>query len=148
MSLPRLTRHQADVLARLTRLSDNGTRWVALDTIGSRGALDHLVDKGYAERLESVGPRGGRLFHYRKLTDQYVPGPVVPAKLTDYFGAGVELWVAELFSPSRGWAKAQWRQAPTGDVLAAHGRRGVVRFGISDGRRVADFTARELGVAQ
>lgn len=59
MSLPRLTRHQREVLDRLTRLSRDG-RWVEYKYIGSRGAIAKLVEKGYVERSVRYGPRGGQ----------------------------------------------------------------------------------------
>lgn len=81
----RLTSHQAEVFGRLTQRSrptvtlehDDGSvevlqrRWVPLREIGSGGALDHIVDKGYAERREIRGPRGGYHYEYRilELTD-------------------------------------------------------------------------------
>lgn len=66
MSKPRLTQHQREVHDRLTRLSRwrrNG--WVRGDDIGSPGALARLVDKGYAERTTTQGPRGGAIAWFR-----------------------------------------------------------------------------------
>lgn len=75
---PRLTSHQAEVLDRLRRHSRSGRRfvagpglplaqrgWVPLWLVRSRGALDHLVDKGYAVRDSLAGPRGGAHWLYR-----------------------------------------------------------------------------------
>jgi hypothetical protein len=65
---PRLTPHQRDVLRDLERVSerlDVRGSWVGLDVIGSRAGLDHLVDKGYAERRMTYGPRGGEHPEYR-----------------------------------------------------------------------------------
>lgn len=52
------------MLGRLRSYSRDG-RWVPLKLIGSRGAMCHLVDKGYAERKTETGPRGGRHESYR-----------------------------------------------------------------------------------
>lgn len=79
----RLTSHQQEVFGRLTALSrptvtrehDDGTvevlqrRWVPLKNIGSRGALDHIVEKGYAQRRNLTGPRGGSRLEYRLFGD-------------------------------------------------------------------------------
>lgn len=79
----RLTSHQAEVFGRLERHStpvvslehEDGTvevlkrKWIDSRQIGSGGALDHIVAKGYAERREVRGPRGGYHYEYRPLTD-------------------------------------------------------------------------------
>jgi hypothetical protein len=63
---PRLTSHQAEVLERLRRQSHNRpSGWVHLAVIGSRGGLEHLVSKGFAERRTEPGPRGGEHPYYR-----------------------------------------------------------------------------------
>jgi hypothetical protein len=62
----RLTPHQRYVLAQLERMSRGGN-WISLDNIGSKGALEQLVDKGFAQRDELAGPRGGRHLYYRPL---------------------------------------------------------------------------------
>jgi len=75
---PRLTAHQAEVLDRLRTHSHSGGRrvigpglpvaprgWVPLYLVGSRSALDHLVEKGYAQRDSLAGPRGGVHWLYR-----------------------------------------------------------------------------------
>lgn len=81
-SRQRLTTHQSEVFARLERVSvptvtleheDGHTevlqrRWIDSRRIGSAGALDHLVAKGYAERREVRGPRGGYHYEYRPVT--------------------------------------------------------------------------------
>jgi hypothetical protein len=78
---PRLTPHQREVFGRLRRWSDRvGGGWVALDVIGSRAALDHLVDKGHAERTVIYGPRGGRRPLYRPLPAPPVRPPAGGAR--------------------------------------------------------------------
>lgn len=72
MSKPRLTSHQREVLARLRKRSETSGRvgqggWVRADVIGSAGACAHLVDKGYVERKEESGPRGGEHHYYRPI---------------------------------------------------------------------------------
>lgn len=65
----RLTPHQTEVHARLTRIYQRIGQPVRADEIGSRGAIAHLMAKGYVEEVgELVGPRGG-------LTPLYVPLP-------------------------------------------------------------------------
>jgi hypothetical protein len=63
----RITAHQRAVYDRIVRLSRETRRWVASDFIGSRGACEHLVAKGYLARREVVGPRGGITYEYRPL---------------------------------------------------------------------------------
>jgi len=66
----KLTPHQEWVLACLVRASrptwDHG--WVALDRIGSKQGLLHLVAKGWAEVREGYGPRGGIKLSFRPTT--------------------------------------------------------------------------------
>jgi hypothetical protein len=64
---PRLTPHQRRTFDRLVHLTRwQSTGWVPAESVGSRGALDHLVRKGWAERtVQSVGPRGGERYAYR-----------------------------------------------------------------------------------
>lgn len=65
MTRRRLTPHQREVYDRLV-LRAGGTRaWVPLANLGSRTALQHLVAKGWAERQELRGPKGGSLLEYR-----------------------------------------------------------------------------------
>lgn len=64
---PKLTPHQANTLGRLRSYSRHEGRWVPLHIIGSKGALDKLVEKGLAERHELRGPRGGTHYQYRPL---------------------------------------------------------------------------------
>jgi hypothetical protein len=66
----RLTPHQRDTLRDLTVTSARNLRagqdgWVPWRWIGARAALGHLVDKGYAERRMTHGPRGGERPEYR-----------------------------------------------------------------------------------
>jgi hypothetical protein len=61
----RLTAHQKAVYDRLVRLSRQGIRWVPERNLGSHSALWHLINKGYAEARESIGPRGGVHYEYR-----------------------------------------------------------------------------------
>lgn len=68
MNAPKLTPHQANILGRLRSYSRDG-RWVPLRVIGSKGALDKLVDKGLADRQNHPGPRGGMHYHYRPKLD-------------------------------------------------------------------------------
>ena len=63
---PRLTKHQREVYARLARVS-RGERWIAGRLLGSRVALVHLVEKGYAEVQSQAGPRGGEHLYYRSV---------------------------------------------------------------------------------
>lgn len=67
--LGRLTPHQRRVYDRLERffLRRLGSRdpWVPLDKVGSRGALEHCVVKGWARRQVTLGPRGGEHLSYR-----------------------------------------------------------------------------------
>ncbi len=80
MSAVRLTSHQAEVFGRLKRRSgihgrhDGDGRliewgWVHEDEIGCHGGLSRLVLKGYAERREVRGPRGGYSYDYRVIGD-------------------------------------------------------------------------------
>lgn len=69
-TLSRLTSHQREVMneirRRYARLQAIRSRdWgVAVEHVGSRGAIQHLAQKGYVELHEGEpGPRGGvRLF--------------------------------------------------------------------------------------
>jgi hypothetical protein len=63
---PRLTGHQAQVHARLARVSA-GERWISGQVLGSRGALGKLVEKGYAVVEIRTGPRGGERRYYRSV---------------------------------------------------------------------------------
>jgi hypothetical protein len=70
----RMTPHQKRVYLSLALASDRAERhwgdpWIGADVIGSRAALDHLVDKGYALRQDRPGPRGGHHYHYRPTKD-------------------------------------------------------------------------------
>jgi hypothetical protein len=82
----RLTRHKREVHDRLVRLSRDGTRPVAEQTIGSRGALGTLEWKGYArvERTE-YGPRGGE---YR----YWLPVSAHPREGVDFCSCGAKYW--------------------------------------------------------
>lgn len=63
---PRLTAHQREVFDRLQRKARfRLDGFVAADVIGSHGALEHLFEKGYAERQTSNGPRGGVHYFYK-----------------------------------------------------------------------------------
>lgn len=66
-----LTPHQRDVWHQLKKWSriTGGSGWVHGSVIGSVGALDHLVDKGYAEVDEYSGPRGGQHRRYRPTSE-------------------------------------------------------------------------------
>jgi hypothetical protein len=84
MAKARLTRHQREVYDSLLRRSryDKASgqwTWVRLEDIGSKAGLDHLVDKGYALRDFTVGPRGGRHFVYR-------PAALLPALSPEQVG--------------------------------------------------------------
>lgn len=66
MTKPRLTQHQKRVLADLKRASRWARDgWAAAADVGAPAGLEHLVDKGYAERQMREGPRGGRHLYYR-----------------------------------------------------------------------------------
>ena len=148
MPRPKLTPHQKTILAMLTRMSDNGRRWVPLSNIGNKGACGHLVAKGYAERLEETGPRGGRLFSYRTMVGDapsYVPAAVIPRQLFDYFGSR-GLRIQDTFVPGRGWRSLGLpRPMATADVLAGLKTGGVTLVAITNGEgRTADFSIREL----
>jgi hypothetical protein len=63
-----LTSHQREVWHRLRRWTNRTpSGWVHSSILGSVGALDHLVDKGYAERDSYSGPRGGEHHRYRAI---------------------------------------------------------------------------------
>jgi hypothetical protein len=63
-ALPRLTPHQREVFERVARTIGRGAPATS-DRIGSKGALAHLVHKGYlAEQVAFVGPRGGITYRY------------------------------------------------------------------------------------
>jgi hypothetical protein len=65
----RLTPHQRETFDRLEHLAQrSGDGWVSADTLGSRGALEHLKRKGWAERRTELGPRGGEHRSYRPVT--------------------------------------------------------------------------------
>jgi hypothetical protein len=65
----KLTPHQREVFDRLTRVSGRNRRWVAFRYIGSRGALNKLVSKGYVESLVEYGPRGGERWSFRPIEE-------------------------------------------------------------------------------
>lgn len=72
--LKRLTPHQGNVFRALGRKSKRQEEigshrgaWVEADQIGSAGALEHLFEKGYANRKNEPGPMGGKHLHYRPI---------------------------------------------------------------------------------
>jgi len=66
MTRPSLTKHQRAIWNQLKRWSNHTQdHWVHGSMIGSSGALEHLVRKGYAERDVYYGPRGGEHRRYR-----------------------------------------------------------------------------------
>lgn len=66
MTRPSLTKHQREVRNVLVRWANRTQdHWVHLSMIGSQGALDRLVAKGYAEVDVYYGPRGGEHRRYR-----------------------------------------------------------------------------------
>jgi hypothetical protein len=70
-----LTKHQRevyeDILKLSRRLASDGFmfRWVDGGHVGSRGACDKLVEKGYIEVQIQRGPRGGEYPLYRPIVD-------------------------------------------------------------------------------
>lgn len=55
---PPLTPHQREVFKRITRLTKHHPTYEG--NIGSRGAVDRLIEKGYVEVVDvKYGPRGG-----------------------------------------------------------------------------------------
>jgi hypothetical protein len=66
MTRPSLTPHQRETLHTLKRWSNRTQdHWVHGSMIGSSGALEHLVRKGYAEVDIYYGPRNGEHRRYR-----------------------------------------------------------------------------------
>lgn len=60
----KLTKHQTEVWNRISGLIRRGVQPNA-SVIGSRGACDHLQEKGLIVRVvHAVGPRGGEYAHY------------------------------------------------------------------------------------
>lgn len=71
MTRNKLTSHQREVNARLQRLSRHTAQgWVSAAHIGSRHALDRLVEKGCADRKVETGPRGGEHKFYRPTDEE------------------------------------------------------------------------------
>lgn len=63
----RLTKHQAEVFSRIQRYwgrYKHLSQGVPAYYIGSRGACQHLVQKGYITEQIFYGPRGGEEPHY------------------------------------------------------------------------------------
>lgn len=67
MSRPRLTGNQRIVLLTIQRMDKGGERWVKEQYVGARITCWHLHDKGYIERREVIGPRGGTTYEYRSI---------------------------------------------------------------------------------
>jgi hypothetical protein len=66
---PRLTPHQREVYARIVRQSRYNGHALA-ENVGSRGAVEHLVEKGYVRKvLAYTGPRGGEFHHLHPLVE-------------------------------------------------------------------------------
>lgn len=60
---PRLTPHQREVYGRIVRQSRHNGHALA-ENIGSTGAVEHLVEKGYVvKHLAYTGPRGREFYH-------------------------------------------------------------------------------------
>lgn len=77
-----LTPHQRGTLTALRGLAEVNVRagqdgWVPLRWVGSRGALGHLVDRGWAEVRMRYGPRGGERPEYRPIAEPVGPAPHV-----------------------------------------------------------------------
>lgn len=73
-TLPKLTPHQRWALLHLERHAParlDGERWASVKDTGSPTAMEHLVRKGYAERRNETGPRGGELRYYRPTARGY-----------------------------------------------------------------------------
>ena len=63
---PKLTPHQREVYDRMMRIG-NREGWVQFKWLGSRGACNKLVAKGYAEHRFTYGKGGGEHSWYRAL---------------------------------------------------------------------------------
>jgi hypothetical protein len=64
-----LTPHQAEVLGRIKRQSKS-KGYARSQNIGSRGACQHLEEKGYISVSEVPGPRGGVTYRYAPVDAQ------------------------------------------------------------------------------
>ena len=99
---PRLTPHQREVYDRLSRRAAFPTAihndsYVHESSIGSKGALWHLVDKNYAVAREIIGPRGGTRYAFRpvRLTPD-THGNYLAEEGCDRCFCGVKYWEDDL----------------------------------------------------
>jgi hypothetical protein len=69
----KLTKHQREVYDFIVRVSrrrgPDRYVWINESSIGSRGACNKLVEKGWVESKVEYGPRGGEYFSYRPIVD-------------------------------------------------------------------------------
>jgi hypothetical protein len=71
-----LTKHQRDVYNDIVRMSrrlrSDGVAYVWVDGqhVGSRGACDKLIAKGWIESRVDRGPRGGEYYSYRPIVEE------------------------------------------------------------------------------
>lgn len=166
---PRLTRHQADILDRIRRLSANRPNGlVSTKDVGSRGACQHLIEKGYVEEhLVGFGQRGARRLAYKlaawALEDATAKGQMsmalsIEGAVRDYFEkldgsrgteVGVDLVIRETFVPGDGWKLTLRRGAdslPEAKILRDLARDGVTVVAVRNDKsgRVADFTIESI----
>ena len=67
----KLTPHQREVYDRIARFSRRGSdRWVDARNIGSLGACNKLVEKGWITVDITYGPRGGEQYWYLPTTEE------------------------------------------------------------------------------
>jgi hypothetical protein len=64
----RLTPHQREVFERIERQTRSPRGFARSEMIGSRGACQHLQEKGYITVTEVIGPRGGTTYTYQAVT--------------------------------------------------------------------------------
>ena len=67
----KLTKHQREIYNDIVRMSRRRDRWVWVDAahVGSRGACNKLIAKGWIESQVETGPRGGEYYSYRPIVD-------------------------------------------------------------------------------
>lgn len=146
---PSLTPHQKSVLLSLGRSLTSSTDTVREDCIGSRGALAHLVRKGYADMEVTYGALGGQIRWYgltdlgRHVFNRYAQ---VPTAIAEYFDEPeANPTVEQVFIPERGWVHTGWdHRVITRAMVAEMYRANVTTVAVRYGRSVADFQVKEL----